>query len=226
MRNSSQAARLPAWFAAALAVIAPTWLLANYLVSRGDETRVLNRLNRFWLGASVVLFLAILFWTGNRIALVQQPSGWPVSRFGQPLCLVFAYFLWSRCTHIGFVFLRDAYEQLGEAGAMSIPRSKNRIMLAFMSYLELIINFAMLYAVCPADSWQHSQDFYPTRLTDVLYFSATTITTSGNGAMIPKGGLLQLASTYEIFCGLTLLVVCFTIYTSAVKGTAGPTDVE
>ena len=75
----------------------------------------------------------------------------------------------------------------------------------------------MLFALSPADAWMTNPAAFPHSVTDVLYFSATTITTSGNGAMIPGHGLLQLLSSYEIFCGLILFVVCFTIYTGLDK---------
>jgi voltage-gated potassium channel len=134
-----------------------------------------------------------------------------------PWGLLWAYLLWSRCTEKGFVFLKDAHDKIGEPISHSNLLPRDRLILAFKSYIELALNFSMLSALSPAGNWMTNAAAFPHSVTDVLYFSATTITTGGNGAMIPGPGLLQLLSSYEIFCGLILLVVCFTIYTGLKK---------
>ena len=50
-------------------------------------------------------------------------------------------------------------------------------------------------------------------VTDSLWYSASTITTSGGGGYYPNHWVGQLLSFYEVACGVILLVVCFTIYT-------------
>jgi hypothetical protein len=62
----------------------------------------------------------------------------------------------------------------------------------------------------PAAMWQDGYRIH--RFTDVLSYSATTITTSGGGGFAASHWLLQALTAYEIACGLLLLVVCFTIY--------------
>ncbi len=87
--------------------------------------------------------------------------------------------------------------------------------LALNSYAELILNFALIYSLIPSIWWR---DPKPSTFTDVISYSAATITTSGGLGFNPQHVWLQLLSAYEVFCGLILLVVCFTIYTSRALG--------
>src|SRR5260221_13044174 len=139
------------------------------------------------------LFFGLCIWTGNDVGRVQQLSGWPLNHpFAEPGLLLWGYLLWSRCTEIGFAFLRDAYDKIGVPISRSKLRARDRLVLAFKSYIELICNFTMLFTLCPADTWQ--QNAGPKHVTDLLYLSATTITTTGNGALIHGGGGLQFLS--------------------------------
>ena len=121
---------------------------------------------------------------------------------------LWVYFLWSRCAEICFAFLRDATEKLTKQ-----PKSSStllwgeRLKLALKSYIELVANFSVLYWILPG-----TYTVAPRRFSDLIYFSATTITTSGNGLIIPTSIGIQILSTFEVFTGIILLVVCFTIY--------------
>ena len=87
-----------------------------------------------------------------------------------------------------------------------------RLQLALRSYVELVLDFALLYALFPGGSWKPEAG--PALFTELISYSATTITTSGAGTLVAVDPALQLLSVYEIFCGVILLVVSFTIYTS------------
>ena len=207
-----KAENLPLWFVVLFSIIAPTWSFANLLKRKYHRTRIIKTLNWFWLGVSVFMFVGLWICTQNDVGLVPRLSSRPVDQsVVENAVLLWVYLLWSRNTEIGFAFLRDAHDKISPLVAASKLKPRDRLALALRSYIELILNFTMLFALCPANSWQES--FEPKLVTDVLYFSATTITTSGNGAFVPKGKMLQFLSTYEIYCGLILLVVCFTIYT-------------
>ncbi len=180
--QSPQIDKMPLWFVVPFSIVAPTWYFADCLKRNCDRTRTIKRLNKFWLGVSVFSFFSVCFWTGNDVGRLQRLSGWPLDHpFAKPCLLLWAYLLWSRCTEIGFAFLRDAHDKIGQPFSQSKLRAKDRLALAFKSYIELICNFAILFNLCPADTWQ--QNAGPKHVTDLLYFSATTITTSGNGAL-------------------------------------------
>jgi voltage-gated potassium channel len=202
-KRSARSARL-----AIFALVSPTWALARWLKSRHDKegkAKWINRLNWIYLVVSV-LAVGVIFWlTGNDVTGLQQVR-W------NPSIILWAWFLWSRSVEIFVAFYRDAFDKLRfdePASALTWPQ---RVRLALNSYAELILNFSLAYGLMPADLWMPQSK--PTTMADVLSYSATTITTSGGGGLVPKSWILQLCSSYEIFCGLILLVVCFTIYTS------------
>ena len=129
---------------------------------------------------------------------------------------VWGYYLLSRCNEIFYAFLKDAYEKAKDISPMSSLKTGDRIALALKSYLELIINFAILYLLMPADYWDLCKQA-PSTIADALYFSGATITTLGDSNIVPMDPLLRLLTIYEILCGLILLVVCFAIYPSRNK---------
>ena len=84
--------------------------------------------------------------------------------------------------------------------------------VALTSYLEMILNFSMLLALVRADAWHDESGNGPKSVTDILFYSASTITTSGGGGFVPNGIIPQVLTVFEIACGLILLVVCFAVY--------------
>lgn len=110
-------------------------------------------------------------------------------------------------------FYLDAFDKLRSnrrpSSALAWP---TRVRLALNSYAELILNFAVLYAMLPASWWMDGAQ-RPTSFTDLMTYSGLTITTSGGGGFVAKHWVLQLMTVYEVMCGLILLVVSFTIYT-------------
>lgn len=121
---------------------------------------------------------------------------------------IWAWFLWSRCAEVFIAFYRDATDQLRGKPAKSDLTASWRVWLALNSYLELIIDYALIYALLPEDVWSSA----PTSITQTLWISASTITTSGSAGFMLTDWLPQLLSTFEIFGGVILLVVCFALY--------------
>lgn len=184
-----------------LAIVSPTWMLAAQLKGQKygrDRERVIERLNRIYLTIAVGGVCGIG-------ALAQ-------CNFAVPLLvkLIYGYFLFSRCTEVFYAFLKDAIDHLNRAERQSSLTYGTRLSLALRSYLELILDFALIYTLCPRTYWKGD----PSGIIDFVYFSGVTITTTGFGDISPVHWLPKLMSIYEIFCGVTLLVVCFTIYTS------------
>ena len=124
------------------------------------------------------------------------------------IACAWAYFLWSRCIEVLIAFYRDALDRLKGRRTGSDLTGPWRVSLALNNYLELVIDYALLYVLLPADTWKDA----PATFTDALWISASTITTSGNAGFTPLKWPPQLLSTLEIFGGVILLVVCFTLY--------------
>ncbi|WP_114418197.1 potassium channel family protein [Marinospirillum perlucidum] len=198
-------------------LLSPTWLLADRFKKGCDRTRVIKTLNSVYLSiavASMVLVLAFQAWGA------WQP--WVRLHQALPLIVVFlwGYFLLSRCNEIFWAFLMDAFDKLDAAQKSSswlTPRQ--RVALSLKSYLELVINFALIYSLFPAQAafWETRP---PGSLLESLYFSGVTITTLGYGDLAPAHWALQLLTVYEVFCGFILLVVCFTVYSNLNRRTA------
>jgi voltage-gated potassium channel len=188
--------------------LSPTWLLANELKSKhspSGRASLIIRSNRRYLALGIVAALVASFVIGNDLdhptyvlsPLVTGPAAW---------------ILFSRCNEIFGAFYADAFDKLDprrpKSSALAWP---TRVRLALNSYLELVLNFAVLFAMCPRDWWQCGAQ-RPTSFTDLLAYSSLTITTSGGGGFVAKSPVLQLLTSYEVVCGLILLVVSFTIY--------------
>jgi hypothetical protein len=125
----------------------------------------------------------------------------------------------SRFFEVLSAFHRDSLEKITKANASKSSLSWVwRVRLALTSYLELIVDFALIYALLPASNWVSNDTPHPTAVTDLLWYSANAITTSGGGGYIPLGLPLKVLSLCEILCGVVLLVVCFTIYASRAPG--------
>lgn len=151
------------------------------------------------------------------VCLVLSVVGYS-TEYGNPYFAFFAALVWiysiSRANEIFYAFIGDAITKVKFKNNRSDLRFGDRIRLALWSYLELVVNFASLYYVMPADWFKESLENY----WQALYFSGVTITTLGYGDYAPKCWVSQLLSVYEVFCGFSLLIVSFTVYVS--RGTS------
>jgi voltage-gated potassium channel len=192
------------------AVLSPTFAFADCQKrkrNRAGRAQFIRRMNCRYLTAGVVLALATLGLTWRGTGNPLWGTWWSLG-----LALV-CWYLVSRCNEVFLAFYLDAFDKLRTSrrpsSALAWP---TRVRLALNSYAELILNFAVLYEMLPADWWQCGAQ-RPASFTDLLTYSALTITTSGGGGFVAKHWLPQLMTVYEVMCGLILLVVSFTIYT-------------
>jgi len=189
-----------------------TYALASFR-KRGQtgeaRTGVITQMNRLYLIVSVVLVAAMLAYSSNKIGSTQGGGPDAGVAIGVVAFALGSYCL-SRGIEVFYAFYRDAFDKLAKKPSQSSLDGHRRISLALTSYVEIIVNFALLLALLPADAWQAASA--PTSITDILFYSASTITTSGGGGFVPKGVVPQAFTVFEIACGLILLVVCFAVY--------------
>ena len=183
-------------------IISPTLMIAKIVKpSRaGYRSTVIVGLNWFYLIFALATLAYLILQLDNSLESLRTLSckGW----------YVWVWFLVSRCNEVFLAFYRDAFDKLSGKQTASDLTPARRVRLALNSYVELIIDFALLYALLPGRMWSTA----PTKITEVLWISASTITTSGSAGYPPIHWLPQFISTFEIFSGVILLVVCFTIY--------------
>ncbi|MEG3173782.1 ion channel [Sphingomonas sp. ZB1N12] len=205
-------------------VLLSSWTFALAMVrKRGLEgaarTAVIVHLNRRNLFTSLGLATVLVACSQNRIAATQ----WNVGNDGMLFRLAtfaLATYCMSRAIEVIYAFCRDAFAKLADEGSESDLDGRQRIGLALTSYVELILNFAILLALAPAAAWQEKNANRPTHVIDVLFYSGSTITTSGGGGYVPKGVIVQALTAFEIACGLILLVVCFAVYAGNPSGSS------
>jgi voltage-gated potassium channel len=89
----------------------------------------------------------------------------------------------------------------------------DRIKLAMVSYVELILLYGMLQFVLSVYGFG-IMDYDKANIGDAIYFSGITIATVGYGDLLPQSSLSKLLSVYEVINGIVLIVVSFTIYVS------------
>lgn len=129
------------------------------------------------------------------------------------------YVLLSRFFKAGFAFLRDAFDKLEEPEPSSDLGWGERVVLAMRSYVEMLVEFALVYSLLPASAWVATDTRPPpSKMTDMIWYSANVVTTSGGGGYIPARLPLKLLTMGEVLCGVILLDVSFTIYTTHALG--------
>ena len=162
------------------ALLSPTWALADFTKRRFDRTKTIKILNSVYLAASVI---------GTIIIVVAQYLDNELVRTGLykslPLLGVISWFafLMSRNNEIFWAFLKDAFDKMDsgeterqkkeEPKAPSNLTPKDRIVLSLKSYLELVLNFSIIYALLDKSLWNSD---LPLSMTDFIYYSGVTIT--------------------------------------------------
>ena len=212
-------------------VISPTWWFAKCVKSKcnpyvkGERSRVIKSLNCFYLLLSstcilIILYLQECYFDPENISLycILSCSLWLVCACG--------WISFSRCNEIFYAFYVDAQEKLKspDCGKSNL-KPHERVRLALNSYLELILNFAILYALTPMSSefWSQGKGLGsesvlgPERIIDAIYYSGVTITTLGYGDYSPVHWTNRFLAVYEVLCGFMLLIVSFGIYTGLGK---------
>lgn len=187
--------------------------------SKADLSNALQKNNRCYLrlsificiAASIVIPLGLHIYDGGFYA-----HPWIKYLLGMTVIFIAWIFLVSRAIEIFKAFLDDAVEKLDNEQPSSDLKYGQRLRLSFNSYLELIINFATLYYLVPANFYKDCYQF--SSVFEAIYFSGVTITTLGYGDISPANTVLQLLSVFQVLTGFVLLIVCFAIYSGLALG--------
>lgn len=173
-----------------------------------ERGRRVKQLNVAYFVISCMMFLGIVM-----IDLI------PKLEVIRPFILVI-YPVWtiSRANEVFMAFIQDVFDKLNPR-----KRKKNgleyyeRIALAFRSFLELVIQYAMLYFLFDTyfNKYGLQYGLFNKSLQDpltALYYSLITIVSIGYGDYYPIHPLGKLIVMHEIINGLLLLAVSFTVY--------------
>ncbi|MGL6173578.1 MAG: potassium channel family protein [Cellulosilyticaceae bacterium] len=186
--------------------ISPTlWISDCYKRSAKDSIKRgerVKKLNKTYLIIAIVLavFIAIL----NRL---------PYNNVLNVVVHMYPFYLISRCNEIFMAFVKDAFDKLNPA-----TREENglkyheRIQLALRSYIELILNYAMIYYIFDTFIGKEIFNLPLETLLNSIYFSVITIVAIGYGEYYPTHNLSKILVMYEVISGTLLLVVSFTVY--------------
>jgi len=200
-----------------MTIISPTFVRASIMKEdecAGDEEKralVIRKLNTQYLLISIIFATILAF--HERLEVFNN--------FVFSIILfTMAYYCFSRVNEVFMAFVKDARDKMKYKPQPGKGLSySDRLMLALKSYLELMINYGIIYYILNFNIIKEiyinekkifSSDFK--NLTEAIYYSASTITTVGFGDITPTTAITQLLSVYEVINGLLLLVVSFTIY--------------
>jgi voltage-gated potassium channel len=191
-------------------LFSPTYILAAYLKKKFDTTETIKNLNSIYLWIAVVISVSLLVYQEY-----SEPCGKLTlnADLSYPILFFWSFFLFSRCNEIFWAFLKDAFDKMEHDNKpASKLTARDRIQLSLKSYVELVLNFAVLYLLLPQTESFWNSGHAPKTVADSLYFSRVTITTLGYGDISPEHWWPQFLTVYEVFCGFILLIVCFAIY--------------
>lgn len=187
-----------------LSMLSPTWGYAIWKKRKMTSSELSYALilrNYAYAGISLVALLII----GYAVFEYSARESWVYF-----LLVGFVYILtWSRCNEILISFIVDAIEKTGNKKSSSELSYSERIRLSLVSYLELILNFSLIYLVMPSGWFKDDQ---LKTIIDAIYFSGVTITTLGYGDISPIHWLPKLLVIQEVLAGFSLLIVSFAIY--------------
>jgi len=213
--------------AVVLAVLSPTWAIIECRKKQVnfDKRTGLESWSRGWfVFALVALGAAYLVTTcfSEKMPLVR----------GHLLTYLVLWVLpFSRCNEIVFAFYRDSMDKLqassrptnGQSEAASIWGSgltpSDRIKLLLRSYVEVAINFSIIYFFLSPCMYRFTLDSQKNIESPIqaLYFSVITITTLGYGDIVPASDPARILAGYEVIAGLLLIVLAFAIYVSSLS---------
>lgn len=186
-------------------VLSPTYLAAK-IFKRGkcelDKAEIVKFLNLVYFLNAIILTLIIYFSNILKVSAV---------------CSAIFYLSFSRVNEIFFAFIKDAKDKI-------YYRTKDgkglkyyqRITLAFRSYIELILDYSIIYWILSYkfELFTYNGRKFFQNIFDSVYYSSTTITTVSFGDIHSRYLAARFFSIYEVINGMLLVVVCFTIYTS------------
>ena len=170
-----------------------TYVLADFLkyleIKKGNKSKkIITKLNTLYLLLSIM--------SSGIIYLTSKLDLFEVSIALQYViyCILF-YIAFSRCNEIFIAFIIDSTSSLKNKDSKSELMFYERINLAMRSYLELIINFGIMYYILGCLSWFSDGTI---NLLQAMYFSGVTITTLGYGDIHPTSIFAQFLTVYDI----------------------------
>ncbi|MDD9180749.1 MULTISPECIES: potassium channel family protein [Aliivibrio] len=205
-------------------LLSPTYKYAelnkNKLIENGacqtELSSALKKYNKRYFISAIIICIAVqsLTYLGQTLFPESGFSAHPLIKYPYwaMAIIIIWLFLLSRGIEITKAFLGDAIDKLNGEHSNSDLKYGERLKLALTSYIELIINFGTLYFLMPLCFYKDSHQF--SSIFEAIYFSGITITTVGYGDISPSYWLLQFLTVFEVLAGFSLIVVCFTIYSS------------
>ncbi|WP_164091436.1 two pore domain potassium channel family protein [Poseidonibacter lekithochrous] len=133
------------------------------------------------------------------------------------LFIPFTIYLFSRSIEIFYAFGKDAFDRLNKSRPNTALKFHERIKLALRSYIELIINYALLYYFITVVFFIYELKLPFINLIhvfDSLYYSSLIVTTIGFDVIKPIHEITKFLTFFEVLNGMILVVVSFTIYVS------------
>ena len=107
-----------------------------------------------------------------------------------------------------FAFWRDSIDRIKDTSAETIDSLVHRLYNVVRSYLEVTVNFGILYFFLESSMFKFA--FHS--IAEALYFSAVTITTLGYGDNSPARAFSQFWCVYELGVGFTLIIFTLGLY--------------
>lgn len=199
-----------------MSIISPTYVRATLkkdstLSDLEKRAVIIRKLNTQYLIISIVFALILTFYR-----IIEN-----INKFVFSIILfTMLYYSFSRINEIFMAFIKDAKDKMKYKPQVGKGLSyADRLILALKSYLELMINYGIIYYILNFDIikklYLNKERIFNTdfdNLIEAIYYSASTITTVGYGDIFPTTTITQVLSIYEVINGLLLLVVSFTIY--------------
>ncbi|MEC4723413.1 potassium channel family protein [Noviherbaspirillum sp. CPCC 100848] len=211
-------------------ILSPTYKLAEIvkseLLSQNDgKTKLTAGIKKF---NETYFWTTVLFAGAIGFLFKQEYYGHELNRFiNYVVCVPLGLFFFSRAFEILKAFLDDAVDKLNHGPSASALGYGDRLVLAFRSYLELLVGFGVFYYILPAWLFKYGESTTQfTNIIQAIYFSGVTITTVGYGDISPTHWFTQFLIVFQVFCGLTLALVSFTVYTGLALATSKPSSDE
>lgn len=210
-------------------IISPTYKFAernkiNLSQKPDGKTKItdgIKKYNVYYLRVSIALILPIEVF----FQLTSTSEKWKLEKYF--ITVFLGWLIFSRSIEIFKAFLDDAVEKLNGLPSTSKLNFGDRLRLAFNSYIELVISFGILYYILPSTFFKGSASpFFFENIFEAIYFSGVTMTTIGYGDISPANWFTQIMILFQVFCGLTLALVSFTVYTSLALSNPKTTDAE
>lgn len=186
-------------------IISPTWWYASKVkegLNKKERTEGIIARNYFYLFFSILItFILGMLYDPNELQLSSL-------FFKVLICIIFYVVTWSRCNEIFFAFILDALDKSENTPKKSDLTFRKRIELSLLSYVELILNYSILFLLMPTN-W-FNKEFES--VIDTVYLSGVTITTLGYGDLSPVNWLPKFLVIHEVLAGFTLIIVSFALY--------------